>query len=70
MKPIIVKIIVEGQTEEQFIKQVIRPHLISRNIVLSPEMMEMHGGNYSYARLKDFARRTLAQSSAHILRNG
>ncbi len=62
MKPIIVKVIVEGQTEEQFIKQVIRPHLKSHSLVLVPEMMGMHGGNYSYARLKDFARRTLAQS--------
>ncbi len=50
-----VNIVVEGQTEESFIKEVLAPSLWSRNIYVNPFVLGIpghKGGNVHYARVK------------------
>jgi Domain of unknown function (DUF4276) len=47
-----VYVVVEGQTEESFIKNVLAPALSSRQVWLTPILLGKAGGNPTYARLK------------------
>nr|VFK22030.1 MAG: hypothetical protein BECKLPF1236A_GA0070988_103291 [Candidatus Kentron sp. LPFa]VFK26313.1 MAG: hypothetical protein BECKLPF1236C_GA0070990_1003321 [Candidatus Kentron sp. LPFa] len=53
-----VVVIAEGQTEEQFIKQVVAPALRPLAIYLKPRLLPK-GGAVSFDRLKRHARNTL-----------
>ena len=43
---------VEGQTEEIFVKTILKPHLIQRNIYIEPILLGRKGGNVSLSRIK------------------
>lgn len=55
-----VNVVVEGQTEEGFVKQVLSPYLFEKNIVITPRLVLRNhsrrsmarGGMYDYARPK------------------
>ena len=55
-----VNVVVEGQTEEGFVKQVLSPYLFDKNIVITPRIVlrnrsggsKARGGMYDYARPK------------------
>ena len=55
-----VNVVVEGQTEEGFVKQVLSPYLFDKNIVITPRLVlrnrsrgsKARGGMYDYARPK------------------
>ena len=46
-----VAIAVEGETEEEFVKQLLAPHLIARNILVTPIKPGSRGGNIHVDRL-------------------
>jgi len=66
-----VVVITEGQTEEQFIKQVVAPALRPLAIYLKPRLLPTSkgakGGDVTFERLRYHARNTLNMSSALIL---
>nr|VFJ45916.1 MAG: protein of unknown function (DUF4276) [Candidatus Kentron sp. DK] len=66
-----VVVIAEGQTEEQFIKQVVAPALRPLAIYLKPRLLPTSkvakGGAVSFDRLKHHARNTLRESPSTIL---
>jgi len=65
-KPVIVKVIVEGQTEESFIKRVLAPNLFSNNIFMTPKILAkkgQKGGNVTFEHVKTDAAVYLRQSN-------
>jgi hypothetical protein len=68
-----VHILVEGQTEETFIKSLVQPHLYSFNIFLNPVIIatkkvksgkKFKGGIISYQKVKNELQKLLSDSSA------
>ncbi len=47
-----VRVLVEGQTEESFINQVIAPHLINREVYIYPILFRSRGGSFRYPRAR------------------
>lgn len=66
-----VLVIVEGQTEERFIKQLIAPALHSMQIFVKPLLLrtskENRGGSISFDRLRFHARNTLRQHQNAVI---
>ena len=55
-KYIIVQVIVEGQTEEKFIKQILQPYLSLKNIFITPTIASkkgQKGGDVRFQRIKN-----------------
>jgi hypothetical protein len=68
-----VLILVEGQTEETFVRDVLAPHLLARNVALVPKLLvtkriksggHFKGGVVSYAQVKGDLHRLLADTGA------
>jgi hypothetical protein len=68
-----VLILVEGQTEETFIREVLAPHLLARNVALTPTILatrrvksggHFKGGATSYTKVKGDLHRLLADTGA------
>jgi hypothetical protein len=68
-----VLILVEGQTEETFVREVLAPHLLARNVALVPKLLvtkriksggHFKGGAVSYAQVKGDLHRLLADTGA------
>lgn len=58
--------IVEGKTEEIFIKQIIQPHLAAMGIYITPILVSkpgQKGGDVKFARVKNDIERHLKQRS-------
>ena len=54
-KQVIVKVVVEGQTEEKFIKEIVAPFLRTRNIIIKPTVLTkkgQNGGDVKFERVK------------------
>lgn len=49
-----VAIAVEGETEEEFVKQLLQPHLVLHNVLAVPTMPWGHGGNINVDRLAPY----------------
>lgn len=64
-------VVCEGQTEEEFILQVLAPSLYTLGLNLVPEMIETspghRGGALSYERVRKHLRNTLRQNSAPVV---
>jgi len=61
-----VYIVVEGQTEESFVNELLAPALRSRQVYLYPVLLGGKGGNTNYARVqKDVLRQLKQDSSAY-----
>ena len=64
-------VIVEGQTEEQFIKQLVAPSLRYLNVFIKPQLLNTSknakGGAVNFDRLKFNARNTLRQKPNAVL---
>ncbi len=76
MRPRKILILVEGQTEETFVREVLAPHLQARAIYAHPTLLvtkrmksgpRFKGGITSFARVEGDVRRLLADSSATIV---
>ena len=48
-----VYIVVEGQTEESFVNEVLAPALASRRVYLYPVLLGGKGGRVNYARVQE-----------------
>lgn len=63
----VLKLLVEGQTEEVFVKRLLKPHLEERgltvSVMLPPTSPGHFGGSISFKVLKDILRRHLADRS-------
>jgi Domain of unknown function (DUF4276) len=61
--PAIVVVIVEGESEERFLRQVVTPYLSVRGVILKPQQMPTSqaskGGAINLDRLKNHAHKTL-----------
>jgi hypothetical protein len=56
-----VRVVVEGQTEESFVNEVLAPALTARQIYLYPILLGGKGGNVNYARVQNDVLRQLKQ---------
>jgi hypothetical protein len=62
-----VYIICEGQTEENFIKEVLAPYFDPKIVAIQPLLVDKKGGALSYDRVKDFILKLAkADSTAYI----
>ena len=68
-----VLVLVEGQTEETFVRDVLAPHLLDRNVALIPKILvtkrvksggHFKGGVTSYDKVKGDVQRLLADTHA------
>ncbi len=68
-----VLILVEGQTEETFVREVLAPHLLARNVALTPTILatrrvksggHFKGGATSYAKVQGDLHRLLKDTGA------
>ena len=69
-RQIIVKVIVEGQTEEKFIKDIIAPFFSTRNIHITPVVLTkkgQKGGDVKYERIKRDVMNFLWQSNVTLV---
>ena len=62
-----VYIICEGQTEEEFIKNIFAPYFNQQVVTITPLLVNKRGGALSYDRVKDFILKLAkADSTAYI----
>ncbi len=71
-----VLILVEGQTEEAFVTQLLAPHLASRNVYPVPKLVitkrvkggpDFKGGVFSYIKVKNDIKLLLKDTSASVV---
>jgi hypothetical protein len=64
-------IFVEGYTEVEFVKQVLKPHLLNWNLSIRPILIETspgHGGGYtSYSEWNNQIKKSLSDKSIHLI---
>jgi hypothetical protein len=61
-----IRVLVEGQTERAFIRDILKPYFDSRQIYLQPVMFKRQGGITPYVKAKDVIVRTLKEGEALI----
>jgi len=61
-----VRVLVEGQTEQAFIRDILKPYFDSRQIYLHAVMLKRQGGISRYAKAKDVIVRSLKEDTALI----
>jgi hypothetical protein len=61
-----IRVLVEGQTERTFIRDILEPHFDSRLIYLHAVMLRRQGGIPPYAKTKDVIVRSLKEDTALI----
>jgi hypothetical protein len=61
-----VRVLVEGQTEQAFIRDILRPHFDLRQTYLHAVLLKRQGGIPPYARAKDVIVRSLKEDGAVI----
>lgn len=69
-KYIIVKVIVEGQTEQKFISEVLAPYLVNKGIFITPIVASkkgQKGGDIKFQRVKKDIGNYLAQPNVNIV---
>lgn len=63
-------VVCEGQTEEEFVRDVLAPGFFGLGLYLEPQMVETspghRGGALNYDRVKPHLRNTLCQKSAPV----
>ncbi len=59
-----VRVLVEAQTEQAFVRDVLKPHFDHRQIYLPAVMLRRQGGIPPYARAKDVIARSLKEDAA------
>lgn len=65
-----VRIFVEGQSELSFITNVVRPHLLTKNIFADPILVSKKGekgGDVKFTRLQNDIHRALCDKSVHLV---